>query len=189
MKRYTKRFGNSYVPAGATESVPKTAEQFNNNLRAVVECIVRLGQIEDEQERLEDSAENAFCHKPFDIFASGWAGRLRLAFPRCYINMDNELIIHPGRNSYFLLSDIKNEIELKAKILEWLSREAFKAGSKATQRYHLSGINEALGTDFDTDAIEFIYTYLGNAVNHRLTLQFIGSGYDPGVLPADWRQR
>lgn len=66
--------------------------------------------------------------KRFDFFASGYAGKFRHAFPKCFINMNNELIIHPARNSYFGLSGIKSEIELKAKTLEWLSREAVKGG-------------------------------------------------------------
>lgn len=118
----------------------------------------------------------------FDFFASGFAGRFHRAFPKCFVNMNNELIVHPGRNSYFILTGIDNETELKAKVLEWLSREAYKAGSRATQKYHLDGINEVLGTDFDVNDMDAIYTYLGNAVNHRKTLRFIESGYDFSVL-------
>ena len=96
--------------------------------------------------------------------------------------MNNEFIAHPGRNSYFVLTGIETEIELKAKVLEWLTREAVKGGGRATQKYHLDGINEVLGTDFDANDMEAIYTYLGNAVNHRKTLRFIESGYDFSVL-------
>lgn len=121
----------------------------------------------------------------FDFFTSGWAAHFRHAFPKCFINMNNELIIHPGRNSYFRLSGIESEVELKAKVLEWLSREAAKGGSRATQKYHLDGINEVLNTDFDTNDMEAIYTYLGNAVNHRKTIRFIKSGYDLGILDSE----
>ena len=118
----------------------------------------------------------------FDLFASGYAGRFQRAFPRCFINMQNEIIIHPGRNSYFSLTGIKSEIELKAKVLEWLSREAIKGGSPSTKKYHLQGINEVLEADFDASEMELIYTYLGNAVNHEKTLLFIESGYDLNIL-------
>lgn len=123
--------------------------------------------------------------KRFDFFASGYAGKLRHAFPKCFINMNNELIIHPARNSYFGLSGIKSEIELKAKTLEWLSREAVKGGGRASQKYHLDGINEVLGTDFDLNDMEAIYTYLGNSVNHYKTIRFIESGYDLTVLDTE----
>lgn len=118
----------------------------------------------------------------FDFFGSGYAERFRKAFPKCYINMNNELIIHPGRNSYFSLSGIKDETELKAKVLEWLSREAIKGGTRASMNYHLAGINEVLGTNFCAPQMEEIYTYLGNAVDHRKTVRFIESGYDMEVL-------
>lgn len=121
----------------------------------------------------------------FDFFSSGYAGRFQRAFPRCFINMNNELIIHPGRNSYFTLNGIETENELKAKVFEWLSREAVKGGSRATQKYHLDGINEVLGTDFDVNDMEAIYQYLGNAVNHRKTLRFIESGYDLSILESE----
>lgn len=121
----------------------------------------------------------------FNFFASGYAGQFQRAFPRCFINMNNELIIHPGRNSYFTLKGIETENELRAKVLEWLSREAVKGGSRATQKYHLNGINEVLGTDFGVNDMEAIYQYLGNAVNHRKTLRFIESGYDLSALESE----
>ena len=44
------------------------------------------------------------------------------------------------------------------------------------------GINEFLGTDFDSEDMEEIYTYLGNACNHKRTVQFIESGYEVSAL-------
>lgn len=103
--------------------------------------------------------------------------------------MNNELIIHPGRNSYFILTGIKSEIELKAKVLEWLSREAIKGGTRVTMAYHLNGINEVLGTNFTAEQMETIYTYLGNAVKHDKTLKFIESGYDFGVITTESEEK
>ena len=37
-------------------------------------------------------------------------------------------------------------------------------------------------TNFSRDDIRIIYTKLGNRVNHKLTLDFIRSGYDMAVL-------
>ena len=46
----------------------------------------------------------------------------------------------------------------------------------------LDGINMFLHTDFSFDDMEIIYTYLGNACNHKKTIRFIESGYDMHVL-------
>lgn len=110
------------------------------------------------------------------------SGRLMQAFPQGFVNGKFEFIAHRKRNSYFLLKGVETEQQLQAKVLEWLSREAIKGGSATERQYHLSGINAFLGTQFDTRAMEDIYTYLGNACNHQKTLRFIESGYDMAVL-------
>lgn len=74
--------------------------------------------------------------------------RLRSAFPKFFLNSNYEIIIYPARNSYFLMANVDTERDLKAKILEWLSREASKSISKPSQKYHLEGINAFLGTEF-----------------------------------------
>lgn len=112
-------------------------------------------------------------------------GRFTRAFPLFYINHNLEAIVHPRRNSYFRLEDVKTEMDLKAKILEWLSREACKGGTKKTQAYHLDGINAFLGTTFSQEDMMEIYTYLGNRVNHAKTLRFIESGCDMTALKED----
>lgn len=109
--------------------------------------------------------------------------RLVSAFPLLFVNRQNELIIHPKRNTYFRLDGVETERDLKAKILEWLSREAAKSVSAQSQAYHLAGINRFFGTDFTQEEMYEIYTYLGNAVNHEKTLRFIDSGYDLSILP------
>lgn len=108
--------------------------------------------------------------------------RLLTAFPRYYVTHAYEIIIYPPRNSYFCLEGVETDIELKAKILEWLSREASKSISKQSQKYHLAGINFFLETSFTQDQMTEIYTYLGNRCDHEKTLRFIASGYDMNVL-------
>lgn len=108
--------------------------------------------------------------------------RLREAFPKYFVNSNYEIIIYPARNSYFLLDGVETELELQAKILEWLSREAAKSISKPSQKYHLVGINTFLGTDFSQKEMMEIYTHLGNRCNHEKTLTFINSGYDIKIL-------
>jgi hypothetical protein len=104
------------------------------------------------------------------------------AFPKALINGNLEFIAHPHRNSYFLLDGVETETEVKAKVIEWLSREAIKGGSRVSQKYHMDGINTFLGQNFTDDDMEQIYTYLGNAVNHQKTVRFIESGYDMSTL-------
>lgn len=108
--------------------------------------------------------------------------RLREAFPKFFVNQNYEIIIYPARNIYFLLDGVETELELKAKILEWLSREACKSISRQSQKYHLNGINAFLGTTFTLGDMELIYTYLGNRCNHEKTIRFIESKYDLSVL-------
>lgn len=108
--------------------------------------------------------------------------RLRDAFPQFYVNQNFEIIIYPARNTYFSIYDVGTELGLKAKVLEWLSREACKSISRQSQSYHLTGINRFLDTDFTQNEMELIYTYLGNRCNHEKTLRFIMSGYDLRVL-------
>ena len=111
--------------------------------------------------------------------------RFSEAFPKFYINHNLEAIVHPRRNSYFLLTDVETEVDLTAKILEWLSREAAKSISDESRKYHLKGINKFLGTNFSQEDMMNIYTYLGNRCNHQKTLRFIESGYDMAVLMED----
>lgn len=108
--------------------------------------------------------------------------KLRLAFPRYFVNSLFEIIVYPARNTYFSLEGVETEEELKAKVLEWCSREASKSTSRPSQKYHLTGINLFLGTDFTQEDMVEIYTYLGNRCNHAKTLQFIQAGYDMAVL-------
>lgn len=71
---------------------------------------------------------------------------------------------------------------MSAKVIEWLSREASKSLSRASQKYHLDGINKFFGTSFTQEEMIKIYTYLGNAINHELTLKFMRGGYDLRVI-------
>ncbi len=109
--------------------------------------------------------------------------RLAVAFPLLFVSRQNELIINPKRNTYFRLDGVESERDLKAKILEWLSREAAKSIYRWSQLYHLNGINSFLGTDFSQEEMYEIYTSLGNGVDHAKTLRFIDSGYDLSILP------
>ena len=111
------------------------------------------------------------------------------AFPTSFINSALEFIAHKEANEYFRLEDCENEFDVKCKVLEWLSRGAYKTcpfySNVKNERFHnfmLNGINDFLGTDFTESDIEEIYTYLGNRCNHEKTVRFIESNYDMSVL-------
>ena len=113
-------------------------------------------------------------------------------FPNSVINHNGEFIAHIRSNTYFILRDCNNKEDVKCKVLEWLSRPAYKTEPYNTKRsndeFHsfiLAGVNNYLGTDFSDKDMEKIYTYLGNACDHEKTLKFIESGYDMSILKDD----
>lgn len=120
--------------------------------------------------------------------------KLHLAFPGSKIHYNGEFIANVPANSYFVLHNCETELDVKCKVLEWLSRDAFKSepfnSAKKNLRLHetmLHGINVFLGTNFSYEDMETIYTYLGNCCNHARTLRFIQSGYDVSMLEEDYK--
>ena len=115
--------------------------------------------------------------------------KLARAFPNSFINSALEFIAHKEANEYFRLEDCNNEFDVQCKVLEWLSRGAYKTCPFHTnlknERFHnfmLNGINDFLGTDFTTEDMAIIYQKLGNRVRHSLTEEFVNSGYDMAIL-------
>lgn len=115
--------------------------------------------------------------------------KLMKCFPHSFINSNGEFIAHLRSNTYFILSDCENELDVKCKVLEWLSGAAYKPGpyyrndkNVEFHRFMRGGINEFLGVYFTESDMEQIYTYLGNACNHKKTVRFIESNYDMSVL-------
>lgn len=111
--------------------------------------------------------------------------KLMNSFPKSIINQNGEFIAHIRANEYFILRDCETELDVKCKVLEWLSRSAHKGipysqewRNKKFRQFMLDGINMFLNTKFSFDDMEVIYTYLGNACNHKRTIGFIESGYD-----------
>lgn len=90
-------------------------------------------------------------------------------------------------NAYFRLEDCKDELDLKRKILEWLSRDCHKSQysqkyDKYIHKYFRDRCNELLNVNFNEDEWELIYCYLGNSVNSKLCVEFINSNYDLNLL-------
>lgn len=115
--------------------------------------------------------------------------RLMYCFPNSFINQNYEFIAHKETNQYFSLDNCENELDIKCKLLEWFSRPAYKtepySSKKKNNELHsfmADGVNEFLDTNFNEKDFELVYTYLGNACNHKRTIKFIESGYDMNVL-------
>ena len=115
--------------------------------------------------------------------------RLSRAFPGGFLNGQGEFIAHKKANEYFKLVDCETEFDVKCKVLEWLSRPAYKStpfhralDNTALHIFMLNGINNFLGTSFSVEDMEKIYTYIGCRVNHQKTIRFVESGYDMSVL-------
>lgn len=104
--------------------------------------------------------------------------------PKCFINDHKELIVVPTKNIYFRLEDVETELELKCKVIAWLSRPSCKGLSNYWQKRVRAIVNEFLGTEFTLDEMNEIYTYLGNDCNRNKTIKFIESDYDMNVLSA-----
>jgi hypothetical protein len=78
----------------------------------------------------------------------------------------------------FRLNDAKDELELKCKVIEWLSRPSIKGGTIESEAFYLTGVNEFLGTNFNRKEMVEIYTYLGNECNRKKCIRFVNSNYD-----------
>ena len=110
-------------------------------------------------------------------------------FQRSFINQHGELIVHKEANEYFKIADCADDLEVKYKVLEWLSRGASKTEPFRSKKkneefscFMISGINMFLGTEFTREDMLLIYQELGNKVDRALTEKFVESGYDLNVL-------
>lgn len=106
--------------------------------------------------------------------------KLLECFPGSFINEVDEFIAHPRTNQYFILRDCKTVEAVEAKVLEYLSRAAFKSQpysqewrNRRLHEFMLAGINAFLDTDFSYEDMELIYTYMGSGIKHDLMLVFI----------------
>lgn len=115
--------------------------------------------------------------------------RLMRSFPGSFINHNFEFIAHKRSNTYLIFTDCETWKDLQCKVLEWLSRAAYKTEpyytDKSNNKFHrfmLDGVNDFLGTSFTFDDMELIYTLLGNEVRPALTVKFVNSGFDMEVL-------
>ena len=115
--------------------------------------------------------------------------RLLECFPSSFINAHEEFIAYPKTNLYFILGNCESSLDVERKVLEWFSRDASKSTpyrsrerNKRSQSMIRERVNDFLETEFTDEEMLTIYTRLGNAINHELTVKFIISDYDMKVL-------
>ena len=104
------------------------------------------------------------------------------AFPKAFINRHNEMIIYPRENTYFLLDNVNDKLELDCKVLEYCSRQASKGMSRASQKYHFEGIERYFERSFTKEQMEAIYTLLGNGIHRELCKRFINENFNFELL-------
>lgn len=114
------------------------------------------------------------------------------SFEGSWFNDAEEFIADTKSNTYFIFSNCETPLEVECKVLEWCSRSAYKTEpysqdwrNRAFHQKMLNGINNFLNTGFNEESMEKIYTKLGNAVHHQLTIKFVQSGYDLTVLESE----
>ena len=118
--------------------------------------------------------------------------KIMLAFPRSrieyYVYGGFVIYLDEKNRLWFSLEKIESDIELKRRFISAVSRcyktEPYRTSKRNIewQQKHISAFNEALGTKFNDDEIEYIYTYLGNGCNKPIAIKFIESGYELNVL-------
>lgn len=102
--------------------------------------------------------------------------KLLNCFHGSYISNSDDFIV----GSFgFSLCDCQNLKDIYCNILEWLSGPT---SERHEDFYILQGINRFCSTNFSRDEMREIYFRLGNAHNHKKTLEFVKSDFDMNVL-------
>ena len=102
--------------------------------------------------------------------------KLLNCFHDSYISNSDDFIV----GSFgFSLCDCKYLKDVYCNIFEWLSGTA---SERHENFYILQGINRFCSTNFSRDEMREIYFRLGNAHNHKKTLEFVKSDFDMNVL-------
>lgn len=111
-----------------------------------------------------------------------WLDRVLPYFPTAFVNDHNELILEPKNNVYFGLNGINSRANFDRRMIESLSRPAYKHWTPYWQRWFLRGINSYFSRNWSREEMGRIYTHLGNGVNSSLCDRFIASGFDMELL-------
>lgn len=108
--------------------------------------------------------------------------RLMQIFTNSFINAYDELILDRKYNIYFNLTDVHNTLDLKCKVLAWVTRPCIKGIPSKNQKVFRQRVNEFLNNYFTFGEFETIYTYLGNDIKRELCEEFVKKDYDMNVI-------
>jgi len=111
-----------------------------------------------------------------------WLKNVKPFFPGAFIYGTEELILERKTNTYFSLVDVKSDLNFDCKMLEWLSRAAYKGTTLYWQRWFLRGLTSYFRQPWSREDMGLIYQKLGNGVNRDLCERFIVSRFDLDVL-------
>lgn len=110
---------------------------------------------------------------------------LLAAFPKSFVHHHDpgEFIVEPRVNTFFRIDNVKNRLELEAKVIAYVSRPSYKgAPNQHSKDYHLRGLNIFLGTNFDEEDIKKIYGKFGGGCQKEKCFEFIDSNYNFELL-------
>lgn len=114
---------------------------------------------------------------------------LMACFHESYINRFVEIILSKKGNVYFTAKNCTDKEDIICKLLECCSRPMAKGEPYSSCKRNcewrdrmISNLNRYLGTNFDQEDMYWIYDQLGNAVNNKLTLRFIRSGFNLAII-------
>lgn len=125
---------------------------------------------------------------------TGMVEWLKQCFPDGFVNYFSEFIAHRGANRHYgasccKLEKCKTVEDVIAAALEMLTIDCCKSKPFTTcdandrfRKYMIKGMNKLLGKSFNQKNYLEIYYCIGNGINHRLTVDFIRSGYSIKIL-------
>ena len=99
-------------------------------------------------------------------------------FKGSFVNRRNEIILHKGRNVYFMLDNIESPIHFDYKIISFLSfytASHHENKDSAMCNWAWMHINHWFNHYFNYDDLQIIYQKIGCNANKDLGIQFISS--------------
>lgn len=103
-------------------------------------------------------------------------------FENAFINDNDELILEPKNNVYFMLDNLIDDFDFDCKMLEFLIRPAHKGMSRYWERYFRRGLFSYFRRTWTWQEMSHIYTKIGCRIRSKLTREFITSGFDMNLI-------
>lgn len=114
---------------------------------------------------------------------------LRECFPGSFVNFDQEFVAHRRGGAVCDMRGCTSPLELRCRVIEQLVGHCCKTrpfkraeANVSFRRYMMEGMGRFLGAVFSEMEYEMVYERLGLGVDRQLTVDWIASGYDLGLL-------